>query len=157
MHHSALSQVTLYSCKSLAQPCSRTTAACSCHNLHLNPESAACNSAYFMLLSAWQATDIEHCPNAGMPGSAASVKKGVKGSQKPVRTPAPDDGPKPNTAPRTIRPRQLHVNEKARLALIVCPYICTPPVLAGSVDQGLSLCAICCYKPICIMWHCFNT
>ena len=48
-----------------------------------------------------------------MPGQPATAKKGVRGPQKPTKTPTADDTARPNTAPRTVRPRQLHVNDKA--------------------------------------------
>ncbi|KAL0043638.1 hypothetical protein WJX79_010663 [Trebouxia sp. C0005] len=36
---------------------------------------------------------------------------------KPAKTPTAEDGPRPGTAPRTVRPRQLHVNDKMRIVV----------------------------------------
>ena len=49
-----------------------------------------------------------------MPAQTSIVKKGVRGPNKPAKTPAAaaDDAARLSTAPRTVRPRQLHVNDK---------------------------------------------
>ena len=53
-----------------------------------------------------------------MAGQTSTVKKGVRGPNKPAKTPAPDDAARPSTAPRTVRPRQLHVNDKVNTGTV---------------------------------------
>ncbi|KAL0045735.1 hypothetical protein WJX82_003086 [Trebouxia sp. C0006] len=52
-----------------------------------------------------------------MPGQTSTVKKAARGTQRPAKTPTAEDGPRPGTAPRTVRPRQLHVNDKMRVVV----------------------------------------
>ena len=46
------------------------------------------------------------------------MKKGVRGPSKPAKTPAAADAARPSTAPRTVRPRQLHVNDKVNTGIV---------------------------------------
>ncbi len=50
-----------------------------------------------------------------MPGQTSTVKKAARGPHRLAKTPTADDGLRPGTAPRTVRPRQLHVNDKVSI------------------------------------------
>ncbi|KAL0040967.1 hypothetical protein WJX77_000497 [Trebouxia sp. C0004] len=68
-----------------------------------------------------------------MPGQTSTVKKAARGKQRPAKTPTAEDGPRPGTAPRTVRPRQLHVNDKMRVIVGT-----NDPDIAG-IDGGAFL------------------
>ncbi len=64
------------------------------------------------LCRAFFSKDISQAASRSMPGQTSTVKKAARGTQRPAKTPTTEDGPRPGTAPRTVRPRQLHVNDK---------------------------------------------
>ena len=72
-----------------------------------------CTSASF-LCRALFSHEQQQAASRSMPGQTSTAKKAARGTQKPAKTPTAEDGPRPGTAPRTVRPRQLHVNDKVQ-------------------------------------------